>query len=127
MRSSVAFLYNGGMEILLVREPLDEPTLKQLADAWHGMLVKGVADLERKVIALGGDWHMDANTVLISDGSAQHHVWGFNIYPDQRSDEALEYNRSLIFAPGNAIGTWSCKTRRCANNCALSSLAWCHI
>lgn len=86
-------------EILIVREPVDEVAVAALADAWHGTLVKGVADLEREIIALGGDWHMDANNVLIEDGSEQKNLWGFNIYPDERGDSALEYISLINIRP----------------------------
>ncbi|MBI5457731.1 hypothetical protein HY971_03335 [Candidatus Kaiserbacteria bacterium] len=87
------------MEILIVREPVPEETLDALAEAWHGTLVKGAADIERDIVALGGDWHMDANNVLIADGSQQENVWGFNIYPKERSGSALEYISLINIRP----------------------------
>ncbi len=87
------------MEILIVRDLVSEQTLTTLARAWHGTLVKGVADVERGIIALGGDWHMDANIVLIADGSRQENVWGFNIYPKERGDSALEYISLINIRP----------------------------
>lgn len=86
-------------EILIVREPLPRGMLEPLAEAWHGTLVKGVADLRRAVIALGGDWHMDANNALIADGSKQEDVWGFNIYPKEHGDSALEYISLINIRP----------------------------
>jgi len=79
------------MEILIVREPIDEKAAQELAQAWHADLLKGVADIRRGVLALGGEWHIDANNVLLADGSAQQDVWGFNVYPAQRGNEAIEY------------------------------------
>lgn len=87
------------MEVLIIREPVSEAHVRELAGAWHGLLVKGVADIERGVIALGGEWHMDANVKLIEDGSSQEHVWGFNVYPDERGDTALEYLSLINIRP----------------------------
>lgn len=87
------------MEILVTREPVDERTLKALADAWFGDMVKGAADIARGTLALGGDWHMDANVKLIEDGSSQEDVWGFNVYPDKRGDEAIEYISLINIRP----------------------------
>ncbi len=42
---------------------------------------------------------MDANNVLIADGSQQKHVWGFNIYPDERGDAAIEYISLINIRP----------------------------
>jgi len=87
------------VEILIVREPVGIEALTPLAEAWHGTLVKGVADLGRGVIALGGEWHMDANTALIADGASQTNVWGFNVYPDERGDKAIEYISLINIRP----------------------------
>lgn len=73
-------------EILIVRDTLSAEQLDRLVKQWYTTMVKGVADVERGVIALGGEWHMDANAVLLADGSQQEYVWGFNIYPDAQGD-----------------------------------------
>ncbi len=92
-------------EIPIVREPVSKETLEKLARAWHGTLVKGVADCARGIIALGGDWHMDANNVLIADGSNQEDVWGFNVYPKEHGDAALEYISLINIRPAQGNKT----------------------
>lgn len=87
------------MEILIAREPVDRETLDALAKEWHVSLVKGVADISRAVVALGGEWHMDANSLLIEDGSEQKNLWGFNIYPKEHGDTAIEYNSLINIRP----------------------------
>lgn len=87
------------MDITIVHKPIDDVLLAQLAEAWHKTLVKGVADIERGVIALGGEWHMDANAVLIANGSAQQNVWGFNLYPEKKGDAAIEYISLINIRP----------------------------
>ncbi len=87
------------MEILIVREPVDKETLDALANEWHQVLVKGVADISRVVVALGGEWHIDANNKLIEDGSEQENLWGFNIYPKERGGAAIEYNSLINIRP----------------------------
>lgn len=87
------------VEILIVREPIDASMLELLAKAWYGTMVKGVADIERGVVALGGDWHMDANNTLIAEESEQKNLWGFNVYPDERGDKALEYISLINIRP----------------------------
>lgn len=87
------------MEILIAREPIDRETLDALAKEWHVSLVKGVADISRGVVALGGEWHIDANNVLIEDGSEQKNLWGFNVYPKEQGDKAIEYNSLINIRP----------------------------
>ncbi len=86
-------------KILIVREPISLKTLNELAQEWHGTLAKGVADVENGVLALGGEWHMDANNVLIADGSTQSDIWGFNIYPEEIGELALEYISLINIRP----------------------------
>lgn len=88
------------MEILIVREPMDQETLNALAKAWHHLLVKGVVDIESDLIALGGEWHMDANNRLIEQGSRQENLWGFNIYPKEKGNAAIEYISLINIRPG---------------------------
>jgi hypothetical protein len=80
------------MEIRITKDkPITAEELSELSREWHGTMVKCVADIERGVIALGGEWHMDANVRILTDGSQQRDVWGFNIYPKKRGDAAIEY------------------------------------
>ena len=87
------------MEILVVRKPVDEQTLLALAERWHHTLVKGVADIALGTVALGGEWHIDANNKLIEEGSEQKNLWGFNIYPKEKGNEAIEYNSLINIRP----------------------------
>ena len=91
--------YYEHMEIVVAREPISQETLSELASEWYISLVKGVADIERGVIALGGEWHMDANNRLIEDGSAQKNVWGFNVYPKEKGGTAIEYISLINIRP----------------------------
>lgn len=87
------------MEILIVREPITEETLDALAREWYQTLVKGVADIDCGIVALGGEWHIDANNRLIEEGSRQEHLWGFNIYPKETGDAAIEYVSLINIRP----------------------------
>lgn len=85
--------------IKIVRETISLSEVQEIARHCYGTMVKGVVDTRRKIIALGGEWHMDANVVLLADGSLQEDVWGFNIYPDERRDAALEYISLINIRP----------------------------
>lgn len=87
------------MEILVVRESVDQETLNALAHAWHYSLVKGVADISLGTVALGGEWHMDANIKLIENGSEQKNLWGFNIYHKKKGAAAIEYMSLINIRP----------------------------
>ena len=87
------------MNIRIIRDKITKPELEELAKEFYVEMVKGVADIERNIIALGGEWHMDANQVLIEDGSNQQNLWGFNIYLNKPKKEMLEYNSLINIRP----------------------------
>ena len=87
------------MDIRIIREPITLSELEEIAEKFQRTLVKGAADLERRVIALGGEWHMDANNVLIENDSEQKNIWGFNLYPKERGEKAIEYISLINIRP----------------------------
>jgi len=88
------------MEIQIVTSPISFELLTQLAEAWHKTLIKGVVDVETGVLALGGEWHIDGNSKLIEYRSSQKNLWGFNLYPNEKGDDAIEYNSLINVRPG---------------------------
>ena len=83
--------------------------LQKLAKGGYGDMVKGVADIKRKVIALGGELHADAEALLINDGSASRDLWGFNIYPTKAKDERIEFTSLINIRP--ALGNKSMEVK----------------
>jgi hypothetical protein len=88
------------MNIKIIREQkITRQELEEMSKEFYVEMVKGVADIERGIIALGGEWHMDANNVLIEDGSKQPNLWGFNVYLKKSKEERLEYNSLINIRP----------------------------
>jgi hypothetical protein len=85
------------IEISLVREPLTRADLRayRLDDA----LVKAVVDIERRILAVGGELHADEESFLLARGSAQEHLWGINLYPDDPSESWLEFDSMINLRP----------------------------
>lgn len=91
------------MDIRIIDKPITRAEAKEIAKEFYVEMVKGVVDLERKILALGGEWHIDAKNVLMEDGSKQQDVWGFNFYPDENrihfvsliNIRPLQNNRSI--------------------------------
>ncbi|MCD5384372.1 MAG: DUF5674 family protein [Candidatus Pacebacteria bacterium] len=86
-------------DIIIVRDIVNVETLNDLAEKWHHVLIKGVVDIKQGIVALGGEWHMDANNLLIENGSQQSDIWGFNIYKDETGEDALEYISLINIRP----------------------------
>jgi len=90
------------MDIRVVKEPIARETVSEIAKEFYINMVKGVADIEQGVIVLGGEWHADANTVLIKNGSSQTNIWGFNFYLNKPKGEEIEYVALINIRP--AVG-----------------------
>ena len=87
------------MNIKIVEDHISVDELKELAKEFYVSMVKGVVDIERKIVAFGGEYHMDSNVMLLEHGSKQGDVWGFNIYPDKLRDSWIEYVSLINIRP----------------------------
>lgn len=87
------------MDIRIITKPISRSVIKEIAKELYIDMVKGVVDVEREIIALGGQWHMDANNVLTEAGSKQNEVWGFNLYPDKEGEDRIEYIALINIRP----------------------------
>lgn len=64
---------------MIVRNKIDK---KELVAPF----TKAVIDVERGMVAMGCELHIDCAEELIQDGSRGAALWGFNIYPDGKLD-----------------------------------------
>lgn len=48
--------------------------------------VKAAVDIEKEIVSIGGELHIDCAEELIENGSRRPDIWGINIYPDGRID-----------------------------------------
>ena len=85
--------------IKIIDQKITEDELREIAKDFYIDMIKGVVDIERKILAMGGEYHIDASTVLIENGSRQQDVWGFNWYFDRTGDECVEYVSLINIRP----------------------------
>ncbi len=64
-----------------------------------GDLVKAVVDVERGIMAIGGEMHSDEEAELLSDGSQQRHLWGINLYPGINTNDWVEFDSVINIRP----------------------------
>jgi len=87
------------MEPHIVKVPLPADEFGTVvAEHRHGM-IKVVVDIEKRVLALGGDLHADGEQRLLDDGSRQEDIWGANIYPGKPPGEQIEYTSMINIRP----------------------------
>ena len=91
--------YNEFMNIKIVKDNIGISDLKDLAKYTYNIMIKGVLDVENEVIAFGGEYHIDANKVLIEEGFKQDKIWGFNIIFKSDNDYDIEYTSLINIRP----------------------------
>lgn len=83
----------------IIRTLITREQLKQFAHNTFVDLVKAVVDIERGIMAVGGELHADEETVLLEDGSKQINLWGINLYPDKTGEDFIEFDSMINLRP----------------------------
>ncbi len=91
------------MRIVADRVTLDE--LKRMAADSFGNLVKGVVDVDRELLAVGGELHSDLEALLLESGSHQESLWGINLYPELPADQFVEFDSMINVRPSHGNRT----------------------
>lgn len=89
------------MNIKVVKESVSTEELKEIAREFYYPMIKGAIDVKEEVIAFGGEYHVDASSVLLQEGSKPENIWGFNINLDKEknSSDWLEYVALINIKP----------------------------
>ena len=85
-------------DVLLLERRIEASELRRLAERFEEM-VKYVADVERGIVAIGGEMHADAEAVLLEAGSRQADLWGANYYPGRGREGCIEYTSLINIRP----------------------------
>lgn len=88
-----------GSGIVVLRSPIEARELRRLVEAHFEDMVEFVVDVERDVIAVGGELHADAEHVLLEQGSHPRDLWGANYYPGRGREECVEYTALINIRP----------------------------
>jgi len=90
------------MIIKVIKKRITRKELEDIVKQNHGDTIKGVVDLEKRIIALGGEFHSDANILLVEkEGSSQRNVWGFNISPKKPKEKWIEFISLINIRPAD--------------------------
>jgi hypothetical protein len=85
--------------IRLIKEKITRVELKKIAEERFGDMVKAVVDLEKKIMAIGEEMHVDGEQLLLDNGSRQEDLWGINLYPDVLDDNFIEFDSMINIRP----------------------------
>lgn len=78
--------------IRIITEKIPILELKTIAEERFGDLVKAVVDIEKKIMAIGGEMHADEEEILLEQESKQVNLWGINLYPDSPKEKMIEFD-----------------------------------
>lgn len=79
----------------IIRKKASEKELQEIARNFKGY-IKVVVDIEREILAGGGDRHSDDEKILLDDGSNQNDLWGGGV--DSETKE-IDYNSIINLRP----------------------------
>ena len=89
----------GPPDIVLLDQRIEPAELARLVRLFFEDMVKYVVDIERRVAAVGGELHADAEQLLLDSGSRQADLWGANYYPGRGQDACIEYTSLINIRP----------------------------
>lgn len=90
---------NPSAPIIVISRRIAPEKLATFMDKPYSDMIKFVADVERRRIALGGELHADAEAVLIDQESRQDALWGGNYYPGRGEEGCIQYTSMINIRP----------------------------
>jgi len=106
------------MEIHIIKDKVTAEELRKYANESFGDMVKAVVDIEKRIMALGGELHSDGEAFLIEDGSDQKNLWGINIYPESPKEEMIVYTSLINIRPSQGSRSMEIKDEMLKKNIA---------
>jgi hypothetical protein len=74
------------MKIHIIRQRATEKEIREMLEELE-TYIKLAVDVERSILAGGGEYHADSEEVLLEDGSRQEDLWGADWYPESKTLE----------------------------------------
>lgn len=87
------------MSIRIIESAITAQELNDIAKERFGDLVKAVVDIERGIMAVGGELHADEEAMLLEQGSRQQDLWGINLYPEKTGADFIEFDSIINIRP----------------------------
>ena len=88
------------METRIVKDKITREELRSLAHEQYGDIVKAVVDITQGIMGVGGELHVDIQSILIEkENSRGDTTWGINLYVDKIGDEFIEFDSMINLKP----------------------------
>jgi len=74
--------------------------LQTMAEKMSEPLVKGVVDINHRLLVVDAEMHVDQEQLLLESGSKQADLWGINIWPGQfGTEDFVEFDSMINIRP----------------------------
>ena len=87
------------MPIEIVSAPVTRDELRRMAGQQFGEFVKAMVDVQRGVMAIGGELPADDEALLLQHEARQVDLWGINLYPGRPMAELIEFDSMIKVRP----------------------------
>jgi len=86
------------MAIIIIDKIVTPEQIKKAKEDYESY-IKLTIDIEQEIIALGGEFHADAEKILLGQGSQQKNIWGGGLNLETK---ILETNAIINYRGGSA-------------------------
>jgi len=88
------------MKIINQNNKISVAELQEMTQKMFGNLVKAVVDVQKKIMAVDGEFHSDEEVLLMENGSKRSDVWGINFYPAfYGQEDFIEFDSMINLKP----------------------------
>ena|SRR3989344_3767710 len=88
------------METKIIKDKISRTELKTLAHEQYGDIIKAVVDIKQRIMGVGGELHVDIQSLLIEKESSKgEDTWGINLYLEKTGDDFIEFDSMINLKP----------------------------
>src|SRR3990167_5004835 len=88
------------METKIIKNKISRSELRALAHEQYGDIIKAVIDVRQKIMGVGGELHVDIQSLLIEKENSQGgDTWGINLYLEKSGEDFIEFDSMINLKP----------------------------
>ncbi|MFH1968628.1 MAG: DUF5674 family protein [bacterium] len=89
------------MKIVDEKNKIKIAELREMTKRMYENLVKSVVDIEKEIMAVDAELHVDLEQLLIEkENSEPKNLWGINFHPDFEGEDFVEFDSMINLKPG---------------------------
>jgi hypothetical protein len=85
--------------VRIITRKITQKELGAFCEVFFKTFVKFVADVNKNILAVGGELHTDAEMLLLENDSMQSDLWGGNFFPWKTVPDRLEFTSFINIRP----------------------------